>query len=101
MSKHTPTPWHVIKNKVASGQTVQIKSSTNSVIALMKSSRGRKDFNAEHIVKCVNEHEKLLECIERLNGFVRRNWPHGAIQDALCKESDEILEKHTKRKKGE
>ena len=38
--------------------------------------------------------QELVKCVEKLNGFIRRSWPQGSIQDALCKESDILLTKY-------
>jgi hypothetical protein len=79
MSKHTPTPWEV------NGQMI-VKDCYNEVIADVEASwqfnfppkrRVNRDIcnaNAEHIVKCVNSHDELLEALKQALSYIKGDY---------------------------
>ena len=62
MSKHTPTPWHTMHNKLESsicgeGQFVARVDGSET------QTREEGEANADHIVKCVNAHDELVAAL--------------------------------------
>lgn len=60
MSKHTPTPWHVVANLVQGAR----KPSGDSRTVAMVGSGAEDDANAEFIVLACNSHADLLAACE-------------------------------------
>lgn len=75
--KHTPTPWQLGNDEY--GRPVFIKGTANGnfqrickTLSTPKTKTAEQRIaNAEHIVKCVNEHEALKAENERLRGLLK------------------------------
>lgn len=62
MSKHTPAPWRVEKFYMKDPIVI---TSHNGDICLSSQSDDMDDVaNAEHIVRCVNSHDALVEALK-------------------------------------
>ena len=68
-TKHTPTPWRVIKN----GRIVWHKGGDIGEIVVRSGNYDEAQANAEHIVKCVNSHDALIEALKGLVDWVMFN----------------------------
>lgn len=74
MNKHTPTPWELVELYdgdciiTRKGDTYNESGYYPDSIAFIDSTNGKVD--AEHMVKCVNEHEALKEQVAELENIV-------------------------------
>ncbi len=77
MNKHTPTPWEINE------RTQYIENPNSGIVAdVTKLDKA----NAEHIVKCVNAHDELME-------FVEKYFNHGDNL-ILYAEATKLIEKY-------
>jgi len=70
---HTPTPWEFqefeIVHEIQKGLVQSVPIYTNRIAGTLNPCSDDWDTaqaNAAHIVKCVNAHEALLECLKKL-----------------------------------
>lgn len=61
---HTDTPWMIKKNQDIEGYYIE-----NNNRAIADLNFGNDEANALHIVKCVNNHDKLVESLKECQDF--------------------------------
>ena len=73
--KHTKTPWKVFYAKSNDDLIIGVGEETGEGIIASNGSFWGTDSeakaNAEHVVKCVNAHDELLEALERAKGYLK------------------------------
>ena len=96
MKTHTPTPWRVFDwdkvdhiTKAQKGfqdfHSIGIESKEHGSIAQLVD---RNEANANHIVHCVNSHDKLVSALENLLPHVNQSYPRASV---AAKEAIELL----------
>jgi hypothetical protein len=68
-TKLTPTPWKVLKTAYSKGYNIGIVDPKNKFYI---ADCIKKDEDADHIVKCVNAHDELMELLNDSLIFVRQ-----------------------------
>lgn len=96
-SKYTPAPWKVFYAKNNGQLILGVGQDTGEgIIASNGSFWGDDDeakANAEHVVKCVNLHDELLEVLEQLYSGFKSRCTEGfqiKIEKAIAKAKGEV-----------
>ena len=64
--EHTPTPWKAYQNALG----IWSISTDSELIGQIW-----RHFNAEHIVKCVNSYDKLVEALKEAKEWLSEEYP--------------------------
>lgn len=90
-AKHTPTPWKIVNPyKSVTMQDAPYKHCAfGNGDCLFECYGDQKEFNASHIVHCVNLHDELVECLRRLRMHCTDKYDAKQIDDLLLKAKGE------------
>lgn len=101
--KHTPGPWKV-DQYLGSRDWIICKDAGNRGqgidIARTVAATGKEKANAQHIVKCVNNHDRLVEALREVTGelhdeinakYSEQDLQYPRMQRAMSRDMDSIV----------